>query len=111
MAQNPAYVYAGTNQSMDAVSINKSSFSVATVGEVFGNVAAITADSYGYVTIVQVQNGSAGFTIYGPNGQPQEDGGGSYFMINPIDAVYPANYPSFDAATLPRIGYRPRATN
>ena len=30
-------------------------------------------------------NGGADFTIYGPNGQLQEDGGGSYFMINPID--------------------------
>ena len=107
-AQNPDYVYAGTNQSTAAVSINKTNFSVSTVGAVSGNVAAITADSYGYVTIVQVQNGGAGFTTYAPNGQLEEDGGGGYFMINPIDGVNPTNYPIFDAAGLPKLGYWPK---
>jgi hypothetical protein len=111
LAQNPAFVYAGTNQSTDAVSINKTTYSVSTVGLVFGNVAAITADSYGYVTIVQVQNGIPGFTTYGPNGQAQEDGGGSYFTINPIDGVNPTNYPIFDAAGLPKLGYWPKLPN
>ena len=105
MVQNPTNVYAASNQSSDAVSINKTTYAVNTVGEVFGNVTAITADSYGYVTINQEQNGTYGNTVYGPNGQLEGDGGGAYFMINPIDAVNPANYP-FTYGSLPQVGYR-----
>lgn len=107
MAQNPTNVYAGTNQGTAPVSINKSTFAVNSVGLFSGPVTAITADSYGYVTIDQSQNGSHGNTVYAPNGQLESDGGGAYFMINPIDAVNPANYP-FNIGSLPRIEYRPK---
>jgi|SRR5581483_1329816 len=110
LAQNPAFVYAGTNQSTTAASINKTNYGVSTVGG-FGNVAAITADSYGYVTIVQVQSGIPGFTTYGPNGQEQEDGGGSYFMINPVNGVEPTDYPIFDVPFGPNLGYWPKLPN
>jgi hypothetical protein len=110
-AQNPDYVYAGTNQSTTAVAINKTNYSVSTAGDIPGTVAAITADSYGYVTIVQLQNGIPGFTTYAPNGEGEEDGGGSYFMINPIDGVNPTNYPLFDSAGLPKLGYWPKLPN
>ena len=107
MAQNPTYIFAGTNQGTSPVAINKSTFAVNPAGLFTGPVTAITADSYGYVTIDQNQNGSHGNTVYGPNGQLEGDGGGAYFMINPIDAVNPANYP-FTMGSLPRIEYWPR---
>ena len=47
MAQNPAYVYAGTNQGTSPVAINKSTFAVSPAGLFTGPVTAITADSYG----------------------------------------------------------------
>jgi hypothetical protein len=109
MAQNPTNVYAGTNQSTAAVSINKSNYGVNMVGDFSGSVTAITADSYGYVIIDQTQNGLHGNTVYGPNGQPEGDGGGAYFMINPIDAVNPANYPFTLGLELPPLGYRLKA--
>jgi len=108
MVQNPTNVYAGTNQSSSAVSINKSNYSVSQVGVVFGTVSSITADSYGYVTINQDDNGSYGNTVYGPNGQLQSDGGGGYFMINPIDALNPSNYP-FTLGAMPQVGYWPKS--
>ncbi len=89
VAQNPTNVYAATNQSTIATAINKATFSTSLAGDFSTNVVAITADSYGYVTILQASNA---FTVYGPNGEPEEDGGGNYFMINPIDAIYPATY-------------------
>ena len=102
LADNPVNVYAGTNQSTDAVSINKTTFAVNTVGAVFGTVTAITADSYGFVTINQEQNGSYGNSVYDPNGNLVSDGGGGYFMINPIDGLNPANYP-FTFGSLARV--------
>ncbi len=108
MAQNPTNVFAGTNPGTTAVAINKSTYGVGLAGLFTGPVTAITADSYGYVTIDQNQNGSHGNTVYAPNGQLESDGGGAYFMINPIDAVNPANYP-FTGASLPQVGYWPKA--
>jgi hypothetical protein len=57
-------------------------------------VSSISADSYGFVTINQVAGqGVHGFFVVGPDGSEQEDGGGDYFMINPINGMIPANYP------------------
>jgi len=108
MAQNPSYVYAATNQSTTAAAINKMTFSVSSAGITEGNVTAITADSYGYVTIRQGSGFSAGFTVYGPNGQEEEDGGGSSFMINPIDAVFPSSYAPAGELTPRPIAYWPK---
>jgi hypothetical protein len=105
MANNPSYIYAATNQSMSAAAINKTTYSVSSVGDFDANVNAITADSYGYVTILQ----GDGFTVYGPNGSPQEDGGGVMFRINPIDALYPSSYAPTHDGTLPQVGYWPKA--
>jgi hypothetical protein len=106
LAQNPTYVFAGTNQSTTAVGINKSSYAVGNAGLFTGSVTAITADSYGYVIIDQNQNGSHGNTVYGPDGALQSDGGGAYYMINPINGVNPANYPFTLESDLPAVGWR-----
>lgn len=109
MAQNPSYVFAATNQSGQASVVNKSTFSVTQTGIINGNVSAITADSYGYVTVVQGSGNSTGNSVYGPDGSPQSDGGGGYFMINPQDGLNPANLPPFNGP-LPKVGYWPKST-
>lgn len=109
LAQNLTNVYAATNQSPQAAVINKSTFGVTQTGIINGNISAITADSYGYVTVVQGTGNNTGNSVYGPDGSLQQDGGGSYFMINPIDGVNPGSYPAFDRA-MPQVGYWPKAT-
>ncbi len=93
---------------MAAVGINKSSYSAGIVGLVSGTVSSITADSYGFVTIDQASDGVHGNTVYGPNGVAQSDGGGNYFMINPINSMNPASYPWPAGLPLPSAGYWPK---
>ena len=94
LAQNPTNVYASTSQSTSAVAINKTSYSATSLSGFDGVVSSISADSYGFVTINQVAGqGVHGFFVVGPDGSEQEDGGGDYFMINPINGMIPANYP------------------
>ncbi|MGO9519882.1 MAG: hypothetical protein ACLPND_22830, partial [Candidatus Korobacteraceae bacterium] len=106
----PTNVYASTYQSAYVAAINKSNFSVNSIGGFGVDVSALTADSYGYVTIVWGTGFGTQFGTCAPNGQLEESGGGGYFMINPIDAVYPPNYPTLEQGTLPRVGYWPKVT-
>ena len=93
-AQNPTNVYVSTSQSTSAVAINKTTYSTQALSDFDGVVTSISADSYGYVTIVQsTGQGSHGFFVVAPDGSGQEDGGGDYFMTNPINGMTPANYP------------------
>ena len=110
MVQNPTNVYATTYQGQSVAVINKTSFAVSYVGGFGTNVSSITADSYGFVTI----DWGSGFgdenAEYGPDGRLQGSGGGTYWMINPIDGVNPSSFPQFDASSSPQVGYRMKAT-
>jgi hypothetical protein len=59
------------------------------------NVAAITSNKYGYVTVTygSFSGGASGFYLFGPNGALQEDGGGAPFMVNRTQAVLPSALP------------------
>jgi len=107
MVQNPTNVYAGTTQSSAAVSINKTTYDVTTLGVGNGTLASMTADSYGFVTINRNQAGGITNTIYAPDGQLELFRNGGVFMINPIDAVNPADYP-FTSGALPEIRHWPK---
>lgn len=107
MVQNPTNVYLGTTQSGTAVSINKTTFDVTTLGIGNGTLTSMTADSYGFVTINRNQAGGITNTIYGPDGEQEFFRNGGVFLINPIDSVNPANYP-FETGSLPRIAYQPK---
>lgn len=89
MAANQHYLFIGTNLSNSAVEVSKSDYSMQQAGAFDAGVTSITADSYGYVTITQ----GSGFAVYGPNGSIQEDGGGSPFMLNTINAVGTSTLP------------------
>jgi hypothetical protein len=92
MAANNGFLFIGTDQSQQAVSVGKSKLTVTQLGGYMpGNtVTAMTADKYGYVTI---NWGQYGFYVYGPNGTTQEDGGGADFMLNTVTAVLTATLP------------------
>jgi hypothetical protein len=93
MAANNKFLFIGTNQSPQAVEIQKGTFSITQVGGFSPpiNVSAITADQYGYVTITfgSFSSGDNGFVVLGPKGELEEDGGGASFMLNTVQAVLP----------------------
>ena len=102
MAQNPAYVYVATTQGSNLLAVNKEDFSVTLADDNGLNISALTADSYGFVT---ADWGTQFNEVFGPNGGVQSEGGGAYFMINPIDAIYLADVPPFDRPSSPMVGY------
>ncbi len=97
MAANNSYLYVGTNQSTQAVSVEKRKWIVTLVGGFSPPlpVAAITADSYGNVTVTFGAPGGefSGFYVFGPTGGELEGGGGSQFMLDDFNAVIPAALP------------------
>ena len=90
MAQNPTNVYTGTTQGVNLVTINKGDFTV-TSGRGTANMSALTADSNGFVTVAWGSGFAANHVVFGPDGNPQLDGGGIAVMSNAIDAVHPSN--------------------
>jgi hypothetical protein len=97
MAANNAYLFAGTDQSYQAVSVDKGLWTVTGLGgfDPPVPVAEITADSYGFVTVTFGAPGAefSGFYTFGPTGAGQEDGGGPSFMLDNRNAVRPAPLP------------------
>jgi hypothetical protein len=87
MAANDGFIFVGTNASPNAVRVNKLTYSLTKVGAFSLPVTAITANDYGYVTVTQeAATGGSGFSVYGPNGMLQEDGGGAPFIANTTNA-------------------------
>jgi hypothetical protein len=97
MAAGGAYLYAGTNLSRNFFQIKKSSLvATSNAGPGSDNVTAITANSYGWVTVTQGSNsGQPSFIVIGPNGSSQEIGGGAQFLLDTMNAVIPADLPLF----------------
>jgi hypothetical protein len=97
MAANTGFLFIGTNQSSQGVRVQKSNSAIVTIPGFSPpiNVAAITSDKYGYVTVTfgSFNGGESGFYVYGPNGTLQEDGGGAPFMANTMQAVLPSTLP------------------
>jgi hypothetical protein len=87
-------VLSQTNQSPNAVEIDKRTFNVTQVGGFSPpiNVSAITADQYGYVTMSfgSFRSFDTAFILCDPRGNVVEDGGGSQFMLNTVQAVLPS---------------------
>ncbi len=99
MAANSQFLFIGTNQSAQAVSVKKSNFAVTQLfeGAVGVNVSSITADKYGDVTVTQ-GNGIGnppvfGFAVFGPNGALEEDGGGASYVLNTTTGLSTSTLP------------------
>jgi hypothetical protein len=85
MAANNNFLFIGTNQGDQALSIRKSNLKVTEVGVYALGVGSITADQYGYITVTETELGS--FSVFNPNGESVEDGGGADFMLGTTQAV------------------------
>jgi hypothetical protein len=112
MAANNGFLFIGTDQTPQAVRVEKNNLSVTQLGGFSPpiNVTAITADSYGYVTVTQggINGGESGFSVYGPDGSGEEDGGGAPFMLNTRAAVLTSTLPQSDDAPAQRLEVRPK---
>jgi uncharacterized membrane protein len=97
MAANNAYLFVGTNLSTQAARVDKRDWNVTAVGGFSPplTVAAITANSYGYVTVAFGGPGEefTGLYIFGPTGAVVQDGGDAGFLLNDINAVIPVALP------------------
>jgi hypothetical protein len=115
MAANSGFLFIGTDQSPQGISVKKSTLAVTTLGGFSPpiNVLSITADQYGYVTVTQGNSsGESGFSVFGPNGGGVEDGGGADFMLGTMQAVSPAPLlGGANAQPAPRRGYQPKASH
>ncbi len=95
MAANKLFLYIGTDLSPNAVQVDKRNFSVTQiVGFPPINLFAITANPYGYATLSFGSFGgpSTDFIVVGPDGSTAEDGGGSQFMLNTLQAIKVGNH-------------------
>jgi hypothetical protein len=115
MAANTKFLFIGTDQGQQAVMVQKSNLAVTKVGiYIIGpNVTGITADQYGYVTVTQgdFTTFPNGFTVFGPTGAEQEDGGGADFMLSTTAGVSTANLPPSNVDPSERLGVKPKAAN
>jgi len=111
MAANNTFLFIGTNQGEQAVMVQKSNLAVSKVGiYILGiNVSSITSDEYGYITVTQVGSEGSGFAVFGPNGESEEDGGGSDFVLGTTQAVSTSLLLGGGAPSVPRKGYRMKA--
>ncbi len=74
--------FIGTNENTP-VRVRKSNLRITKLTEFQGGTLSITADQYGYVSVEQPD----AFTVYGPNGEAEEDGGGDQFMLGTTQAM------------------------
>jgi len=111
MGANNLFLFIGTDQSPQAVRVQKSNLSVTQLGGFSPpiNVTAITADNYGYVTVTQggFSGGESASSVFGPDGSETEDGGGAFFMLNTRTAVSTATLPQSDSSPPQRRSVRP----
>ncbi|HTT82099.1 MAG TPA: hypothetical protein VMF67_01320 [Rhizomicrobium sp.] len=80
MGEGPVDVFAATTASTQAAEINIKSLAVSLVGGFSppSDVTSITTDDRGYVTVQFTE----GFYVFAPDGDGEEDGGGSAAMVN-----------------------------
>lgn len=112
MAGNNGFLFIGTNQSPQAVEVQKSNLTVTMIGGFSPpiNVTGISADMYGYVTVTfgGFTTGENGFYTFGPTGAGVGDGGGAWFMLNTMTAVQTATLPPSAGAPNRQVGVIPK---
>jgi len=83
MAANSRFLFIGTDEGDTPVRVTKSNLHLQRLTDFSGGTLSITSDQYGYVSVEQV----GAFTVYGPNGTLQEDGGGDQFLLGTTQAM------------------------
>jgi hypothetical protein len=111
MAANGGYLFIGTDQSPQAVRVQKSDFTIVQIGggEPPENVTAITADKYGYVSVIFGNGEFSGIVQFGPDGQGEGDGGGAWFLLNTVNGVSTSNFPLSAAQPPLQLGYKSKS--
>ncbi|MFZ0561041.1 MAG: hypothetical protein WAM43_05490 [Terriglobales bacterium] len=90
MAANGKFLFIGTSQSGYVAQVTKSSLAATLILTPPVPLDSITADQYGYVSVQWGSNQSAQFQVIDPNGDLKEDGGGTAFMVNTLQATLPS---------------------
>ena len=110
MAANKGYLVIGTDQTSNAVRVQKSNLSLQLVGGFSPpiNVTSVTADAYGYITVTfgGFLGGNNGFIQLSPVGQGNSDGGGAWFMLNTVNALSTTGLPPSSSEPARQVGYR-----
>src|SRR5215470_6468223 len=89
LAANKQFLFIGTDQSQQAVVLDKRTFSVTQLGGFSPpiNVFGIFANQYGYVTLTfgPFRGGTSNkFIVAGPDGSDKEDGDGTQVMLDTV---------------------------
>jgi hypothetical protein len=82
---NSGYLVIGSSLSTVPVEVTKKTYAVSSIDIISQVPVSITADNYGYITVTSAD----AFFVVGPNGQLEEDGGGSPFMMNTLLGIQP----------------------
>ena len=111
MAANASTLFIGTNQSPQGIEVKKSTLAITKLGGYSPpiNVTSITANAYGYVTVTQGNGSDTAFAVFAPTGGEVEDGGGSDFMLDTMNAVSTASLPPSTYHTPKKLEVRPKA--
>ena len=89
MAANTQFLFLGTDQSPQAVELDKRTFSITQLGGFTPpiNVFAILANQYGYATLSFGNfrgGGNKAFLVAGPDGSDEEEGDETQFMLDTV---------------------------
>ncbi|PYK51191.1 MAG: hypothetical protein DME51_03855 [Verrucomicrobia bacterium] len=89
MAANTQFLFLGTDQSPQAVELDKRTFSITQLGGFTPpiNVFAILANQYGYATLSFGNfrgGGNKAFIVAGPDGSDEEEGDETQFMLDTV---------------------------
>ena len=91
MAANARFLFVGTNQGGVAIQIQKNNFKQTELLDQSsggGVVTAITVDQYGFVTLNWIDSsGASANSVYNPDGELVQEGGGAEFMLNTAQAL------------------------
>jgi hypothetical protein len=94
LAANTKFLFVGTNQNENAVSVMKSDLAVSTVSPISSNaLSSITANSYGDISLVYGTGEGATFEIITPSGKGEEGGAPASFLQNTIQGAVPSMLP------------------
>lgn len=94
MAGDQRFLYIGTDQSSNVIQLQKSPLAATSTAGA-GNVSAITANQYGYVTVSfgSFKTTSGNSAVFSPSGVIVQSGGGATFTLNTIQAALPSTFP------------------
>jgi hypothetical protein len=93
LAANTKFLLIGTNNNGNVVRVTKSNLDVSTVTESTQALSSITANNYGYISLVWGTGRYTGFEIIGPTGEEESDGAPGSFVQNTIQGAAPSMLP------------------